>query len=210
MKRSFTSAVFLFLAVMASVFGWLQAAGAVGVCTPPKECVSEYIAEDSCTPGTVTGDLCDELEVCCTPLSPDPEPSPTPEEDTGSSGLVPCGYQEVSSEDVGDSASSAKAARKAAEDCDFWDLLQLAKNIIDFLLYVIAVPLAAIMFAYAGWLYLSAGGNESKVKEAHHIFGMIAMGLALALAAWLIINAIVTGLEVVPKFNPLTGGKFGK
>ncbi|MBI2120266.1 MAG: hypothetical protein HYT94_01420 [Parcubacteria group bacterium] len=163
------------------------------------ECRGLYqcVSDTSKCAGEPVGSTCADPSkpVCCVPAGPGPGPA------SGSSGLVPCGYQEV---------APGGDATVAAEDCDFWDLIQLAKNIIDFLLYTIAMPLAAIMFAYAGWLYLSAAGNESKVKEAHNIFGMVAMGLALALAAWLIINAIVVGLGVGAKFNPLTGGEFGK
>jgi hypothetical protein len=105
---------------------------------------------------------------------------------TGNSGLVPCGF--------GDNAD-------AAEECQFDDLILLAKNVMNFLLFVIAVPIAAVSFAWAGWLYLSAAGNESKVKQAHEIFGYVVLGLCIALAAWLIVNALVIGLGVGSKYN---------
>jgi hypothetical protein len=102
------------------------------------------------------------------------------------SGLVPCGFQD---------------SPTAAEDCQFEDFIKLAKNFMNFLLFVIAVPIAAISFAWAGWLYLSAAGNEGNVKKAHEIFGYVVLGLCLALAAWLIVNAIVVGLGVGSKYN---------
>lgn len=102
------------------------------------------------------------------------------------SGLVPCGWQN---------------ADMAAEDCTFEDFIVLAKNLMNFLLFTIAVPVAAISFAWAGWLYLSAAGNESKVQEAHRIFGYVVLGLSVALAAWLIVNALVVGLGVGAKYN---------
>lgn len=71
------------------------------------------------------------------------------------------------------------------------------------------MPLAAISFAWAGWLYMSSAGNESNIKKAHEIFGNVVLGLCIALAAWLIVNAIVVGLGVLPKYNSLTGGTFG-
>lgn len=188
------SLTFLFL-----FFGAAHGVDAIE-CGGLYQCVSD---KSKCEPGSIVGSTCADpsAPVCCVPsTAPGPGPGPT----SGSSGLVPCGYDEVPP------GADPKVAITVAEDCDFWDLLQLAKNIIDFLLYTIAMPLAAIMFAYAGWLYLSAQGNESKVKEAHHIFGMVALGLALALAAWLIVNALVVGLGVGAKFNPLTGGTFGK
>lgn len=108
------------------------------------------------------------------------------------SGLVPCGYQEV---------LPGGDAKVAAEDCTFEDFIILAKLVMNFLLFTIAVPVAAISFAWAGWLYLSAAGNESKVAEAHRIFGYVVLGLCVALAAWLIVNALVVGLGVGAKYN---------
>ena len=78
--------------------------------------------------------------------------------------------------------------------CNFDYLLLLVKNIIDFLLFTLAVPLATIMFAYAGWLYLSAGGDEGKIKRAHSIFLSVLVGLVVALGAWLIVNTIAGAL----------------
>jgi hypothetical protein len=92
-----------------------------------------------------------------------------------------------------------------AEGCQFEHFITLAKNVMNFLLFTIAVPIAAISFAWAGWLYLSAAGNESKVGEAHRIFGYVVLGLCIALAAWLIVNAIVVGLGVGGQYNFLAG-----
>ncbi|MFA5831178.1 MAG: hypothetical protein WC878_05105 [Candidatus Paceibacterota bacterium] len=109
----------------------------------------------------------------------------------GDSGqLVPCGNQEDPS---------------AAQDCQFNHFIELVQRVMNFLLFVVAVPFAAISFAWAGWLYLSAAGNESKVKEAHQIFGAVALGLCIALAAWLIVHAIIKGLGVSEQYNFLGG-----
>ncbi len=102
------------------------------------------------------------------------------------SGLIPCG----SADDPG-----------AAEDCGFNYFITLVQTIINFLLFVIAMPLAAIAFAYAGWLYMSAAGDEGKVKKAHEIFLNVVIGFVIALAGWLIVNTIITGLGVGSEFN---------
>ena len=117
-------------------------------------------------------------------------------------GLVPCGTQRIE-------AVPGADYRAAAEDCNFAFLITLIKKILNFLIFVIAMPLAAISFAWAGWLYMSSAGNESNIKKAHEIFGNVVLGLCIALAAWLIVNAIVVGLGVLPKYNSLTGGTFG-
>lgn len=78
------------------------------------------------------------------------------------------------------------------DPCQYKHLVELAKNVINFLIFKIAAPLGAVMFAYAGFLYLTNGGNESKIKEAHGIFLYVFWGLVVALAAWLIVNFILT------------------
>jgi hypothetical protein len=114
-------------------------------------------------------------------------------------GLVPCGTQLI------DPAAKGADYISVAEGCQFEHFIALAKNVMNFLLFTIAVPIAAISFAWAGWLYLSAAGNESKVGEAHRIFGYVVLGLCVALAAWLIVNAIVVGLGVGGQYNFLAG-----
>jgi hypothetical protein len=134
--------------------------------------------------------------------TPPPPPSGTPPGPGEGSGLVPCGTGDVPGGNI-------EAAKAAAEDCQFEDFMALAKNVMDFLLFTIAIPIAAISFAWAGWLYMSAAGNESRVSEAHQIFKYVVLGLCVALAAWLIVNAIVVGLGVGASYNPLSGGAFG-
>lgn len=77
------------------------------------------------------------------------------------------------------------------DPCTWQKLVELAQLVINFLLFKIAAPLAVIMFVYAGFLYVTNGGNESKVKQAHEIFWGVFIGLVIALAAWLIINFIL-------------------
>jgi len=78
--------------------------------------------------------------------------------------------------------------------CNFTFLIQLVQKVINFLLVTVAVPLATILFAYAGWLYMSAGGDPGKVARGHQIFRNVLVGLVIALAAWLIVNTIASAL----------------
>jgi len=88
--------------------------------------------------------------------------------------------------------------------CDFAMLIQLVQNLITFAL-IIAAPLAAIMFAYAGFLYLTAAGETGKISKAHGIFMTVFWGIVIVLAAWLIVNTI---FEAVANkgVNPLQSG----
>ena len=75
-------------------------------------------------------------------------------------------------------------------ECGFAHLVTLVANIIDLGIYIVVMG-SAILFAYAGFLYMTAAGNQGQVSKAHHIFLNVAIGLVIALAAWLIVKLIV-------------------
>lgn len=75
----------------------------------------------------------------------------------------------------------------------FNELMALINNVIHFLLFKLALPLSAIMFAYAGFLMITAGGAEGKTK-AKGIFSNAVFGLVIAAAGWLIIRTILSVL----------------
>jgi hypothetical protein len=88
-------------------------------------------------------------------------------------------------------------------DCDFNALMALINNVIHFVLFYMAVPIAAIMFFYAGFMMVtSAGSSESKTK-AKNIFSSAVYGLVIAAAAWLIVRTILSilGYEGAWIFN---------
>ncbi len=93
------------------------------------------------------------------------------------SGLIPCGRSDTNG--------------NITNPCDFAGFMELINNVIQFLLFKMAVPIAAIMFAYAGVLLVTAGGGEAKTK-AKHIFGNVVFGLVIAIAAWLIVRTILS------------------
>src|ERR1035437_8264631 len=79
------------------------------------------------------------------------------------------------------------------DQCGWKDLVILAGNLIRFLIYI-AIPLAALSFAWAGFTIMTAAGDEGKVKKGKEIFEKVAYGIVFALAAWLIVNVILTAL----------------
>jgi len=89
-------------------------------------------------------------------------------------------------------------------DCDFNNLMQLANNVIRFV-FVISIPIAAAAFAYAGFLYITAAGNESQIHHAHDIFVKVAIGFFFILAAWLIVYLITSTLLKPDYINILPG-----
>ena len=77
-------------------------------------------------------------------------------------------------------------------DCNVCHIAQLAQNALNLGIYI-AVFLSAVLFAYAGWLYMTAGG-ESGVEKGKEIFLNVAIGLSLILASWLIVDLIMKAL----------------
>jgi len=76
--------------------------------------------------------------------------------------------------------------------CSFASLIELADNAITFLTIYITVPLAAVAFGYAGFLYLTATGSESQITKAHSVFRSVAIGLFFVFTAFLIVELITS------------------
>jgi hypothetical protein len=76
--------------------------------------------------------------------------------------------------------------------CDFAALMKLVNNLINFALFKLALPIAAIMFAYAGIKLLLSGGSEEARSSAKRIFANTALGIIIAGAAFLIVNSILS------------------
>ncbi len=79
-------------------------------------------------------------------------------------------------------------------DCGFSDFIQLIQNVINFLMFDVAAPLAAIVFAWAGIIMFTAGGSPDKIKQANETFKWVLIGIIVALSGWLIVSAIMGAL----------------
>ncbi len=73
------------------------------------------------------------------------------------------------------------------------DLALLAQNVLNDGIYI-AVFLSAALFAWAGWMHMTAGGDMGKVKQANEVFMNVFIGLILILSAWLIVSTIMSVL----------------
>jgi len=76
--------------------------------------------------------------------------------------------------------------------CSFKDALTMINAIIAFILFKLAVPVAAVMFFYAGLKMVTSGGSPESRGMAKKIFTNTAIGLFVAAGAWVIINTILT------------------
>lgn len=81
----------------------------------------------------------------------------------------------------------------AATTCGICDIAQLVQNTLNAGIYI-SIFLAAILFAYAGWQYMTAGGDPGKAGSAKKIFWTVGVGLVLILGAWLIVDLIMKTL----------------
>ncbi len=77
--------------------------------------------------------------------------------------------------------------------CNFKDFMDLITNVVNFTVKL-AIAFSAIVFAYAGWLYLTSGGDEGKIKQAHELFIKVLWGFLFALGAFLIVQLITKQL----------------
>ncbi len=89
-------------------------------------------------------------------------------------GLVPCGG-------------------KGEPVCDAGQFFQLMDKVIQYLLFI-AIPISALAFAYAGWLYMTAGGDSGNVGRAKDMFWSIFWGFFWMLSGFLVIYTILNFL----------------
>lgn len=87
-------------------------------------------------------------------------------------------------------------------DCKFQDLLNLFGKVFEFFVIIIAVPLTTLAIAYGGFLYLVSSTNEGKRSEAKSIITNAVIGLAIALAAYVIVKSLLIALKVDPTYIP--------
>jgi len=79
----------------------------------------------------------------------------------------------------------------AAHPCDFNAFMDLVNRVIQFVLFDLALPIAAVMFFYAGFLMVTSGGGTEARGKAKNIFSNAVYGLVIAAGAWLIIRTIL-------------------
>jgi hypothetical protein len=78
------------------------------------------------------------------------------------------------------------------DNCGYNDLLQLVNNIINWII-LISVPVAAGVFAWAGFTYMTTGISDRK-SYAKSMITKVFLGFVFILAAWLIVGTIIKAL----------------
>lgn len=72
--------------------------------------------------------------------------------------------------------------------CDFW---HLGSNIINFITFNLALPVASLLFIVAGVFFLIAGGRQDMVAKARTIFANTFIGLVIVFTSWLVIDTLL-------------------
>jgi len=87
--------------------------------------------------------------------------------------------------------------------CDFNAFMKLVNDGIDFILKSLAIPIAAVMFFYAGFLMVTSGGSTESRGKAKNIFTNTAVGIICIAGSWLVVKTIlsVLGYNVTWIFN---------
>jgi hypothetical protein len=91
-------------------------------------------------------------------------------------------------------------------DCGFDNLLILAAALVSFVVKL-SIPVAAALFIYAGFLYVTATDDSSKVSKAKSIFTTAFWGFVIILGAWVIVFTLVNAI-VDPEYLKGTDGNF--
>jgi hypothetical protein len=117
------------------------------------------------------------------------------------SNLIPCGTEKYPDgtfkNDNGDivyqkTDGYRDVSREVSNPCVFEDLLRMINKVINFVLVYLVAPIAAILFAYAGFMLITSGGEVGKKKKALSVFWNVGLGLVIAVASWLIISTILS------------------
>jgi hypothetical protein len=106
----------------------------------------------------------------------------------GLTSIIPCTINN------GDPGDLPKEYGPTGLNCNSWnDLLEVINFLIGSAMKL-AILLATVSFAYAGWLYLTSNGDMGKVKSAHDIFLKVLKGFIFMGLAYLIVKFILTAI----------------
>ncbi len=80
-------------------------------------------------------------------------------------------------------------------ECTFADLVEATKHLVDWATRF-ALGFSVIVIAYAGFKYMTSGGNPGDRAKANQVLIKAVIGIAFIIGAWLIVNMILTALGV--------------
>lgn len=78
--------------------------------------------------------------------------------------------------------------------CGWSDLIQLAINVINFIVKIVVPPVAGLLIVWGGIILLTSGGNEQRVGEGKKIITNVVIGLIIVYTSWLVVNTLLNVL----------------
>lgn len=99
--------------------------------------------------------------------------------------IVPCGLND----DYKDTTAYDERC-----PCSICHLYLLTGNLINFVIYNIAIPLAALMFLVAGVYFIFSGGSEERIKTARTIFQNTVIALLIVFCSWIVLTELFSYL----------------
>lgn len=82
---------------------------------------------------------------------------------------------------------------KTAGNCDFTDLVTATQRVVNIAVKY-ALFFSVIVIAYAGFRYMKSGDNPGERTKANEMLKKVAIGIAVIMSAWLIVNLITVEL----------------
>jgi hypothetical protein len=76
-------------------------------------------------------------------------------------------------------------------ECNFEKLLDLVNRGVNFVIFIIGVPLVALSFVYAGFLMATSGGSSGKKDQAKAAISGAVTGFVILLVAWLLVRTVL-------------------
>ncbi len=108
--------------------------------------------------------------------------------------IVPCGL-------LNDAPGTPDINEK--NPCTICHIPVLLKNLIDYMTYYIAIPLAFVMFGVAGFFLIVSGGSPQRVQKGRQLVYNTVIGLVIVFVSWLVISEILKLLAGENKFKNL-------
>ena len=74
----------------------------------------------------------------------------------------------------------------------------MALRIVNFMIWILGVPLATLMIVIGGLLIMLSGVNPEWVSKGKHMLLWAIISIALMLGSWLIINFVLAAIGYNP------------
>lgn len=99
-------------------------------------------------------------------------------------GLVPCGKEVIVNGNL------------QFIPCQFCHFFVMLDGIIDFILFKIIPPIAAILFMAGGVMFIFSGGDPKKINQGKSLMISVLIGIIIIHISWLIVTTFFTFMGI--------------